>query len=117
MHADPTRCGYTENQIESGLMALSQKSVKQIGSDAAHLYYLLKQEQLIPDNSFTQKLARSHPEILMLRFDRERSRIEEIPEGIQRKLLSIYLQYADGIVMREDHRWMQKKLDELLERN
>lgn len=117
MHADPTRCGYTVNQIESGLMALSQKSVKQIGSDAAHLYYLLKQEQLIPDNSFTQKLARSHPEILMLRFDRERSRIEEIPEGIQRKLLSIYLQYADGIVMREDHRWMQKKLDELLERN
>ncbi|MCB0503590.1 MAG: hypothetical protein KDD32_12990, partial [Bacteroidetes bacterium] len=60
---DPKRCGYTDQQIEQGLRALENKSVKQIGSDAAHLYHLMLEKGLIHKNEFTTKLAKAYPEI------------------------------------------------------
>jgi hypothetical protein len=69
LEEDPQRCGYRPDQIENGLKALTMQSVKQLGSDAAHLYYLLLSKRLIEKNTFTEKVAKEHPEITKLRFD------------------------------------------------
>lgn len=98
---DPRRCGYNEEQIGFALKALEAKSVKQIGTDAAHLYHLLLSKGLIAGNERTEKLAKSHPEILQLRFDQERSNMSDLPEGIRRPLLQILHEYADGTVRLE----------------
>lgn len=102
---DPRRCGYDEQKIKNCLHALSSRSVKQIGSDAAHLYHLLKQKDRIEFNPFTRRMAHPHPEIMKLRFDQERSRIEEIPVGIREPLLKILQEYSEGIVNRKDRQW------------
>lgn len=102
---DPKRCGYTDAQIEKALTALSKQSVKQIGSDAAQLYYLLLSKGLIERNEHTLKLAKEHKEITMLRFDKERSNLTDIPKYIRKPLLDIYTQYADGMVQMVHRKW------------
>ncbi|MDX1470350.1 MAG: hypothetical protein R3213_02545, partial [Flavobacteriaceae bacterium] len=102
----PERCGYTNEQISKALSALSQRSVKQIGSDAAHLYHLLLEKDLVPNNEHTQKLAKSHPEIMKLRFDKERSNLEDLPEFIRKPIIKIYQKYSDGSVKLTDRKWI-----------
>jgi hypothetical protein len=101
---DPKRCGYTDEQIAKGLHALSIKKVKQIGSDAAHLYQILLDKGLINDNDHTRKLAKTHPEIMQLRFDKERSKIEDLPAHIVEPLFAIFSEYAEAVV-RENQQW------------
>lgn len=109
---DPGRCGYTPVQIERGLTALAAKKVKQIGSDAAHLYHLLLSGGLIASNEHTRKLARPHPEILQLRFDPERSLLSDLPAFVRKPLMEIYDPYADGRAHRKDKKWEPLSPDE-----
>lgn len=109
---DPSRCGYTEAQIYNGLAALEQRSVKQIGPDAAHLYYLLMEKNLIKKNKHTEKLAIVHPEIMKLRFDKTRSNLEDLPEYVRGPIFNILQKYSDGAVRREEGRWSEFILDE-----
>ena len=102
---DPSVCGYSESQIEKGLLTLEAKSVKQIGSDAAHLYFMLLTKNLLKENSFTKKVAREHPEIMSLRFDKERSNLEDLPQHIRKPLFDILIQYAGGAVQRTENSW------------
>lgn len=102
---DPTRCGYTAVQIEKGLEALSKRSVKQIGSDAAHLYHLLVTKNLITKNEHTELLAKAHPEIVGLRFDNERSMLSDLPKHIRKPLFNILLKYCDGAMQMRDRKW------------
>lgn len=110
---DPRRCGYTSEQIERGLKALSEKSVKQIGSDAAHLYHLLVEGGHLPVNEHTKRLAKQHPEIMNLRFDQERSRLDDLPAHILEPLFKIYESYAEGTVEREDRKWKPTNFSDL----
>jgi len=109
---NPEHCGYNESQIEKGLQALESRSVKQIGSDAAHLYYLLLKKNLISKNEFTRKVAKEHPEITKLRFDKGRSNLEDMPKYIRKPLFDILNQYADGAVKRLDNRWQEVNVNE-----
>ncbi len=109
---NPEHCGYNAQQIQNGLTALASKSVKQIGSDAAHLYSLLLDKELIAKNEFTKKVAKPHPEILKLRFDKERSTPEDLPQHVRKPLFAILSQYADGIVRRENSYWQDFDADE-----
>lgn len=109
---NPERCGYSEVQIAQGLKALESHSVKQIGSDASHLYYLMLRKNLIQPNGLTEKIAREHAEITKLRFDKERSNLEDLPKYIRKPLFNILSQYADGAVKRENKRWIDVKVDE-----
>lgn len=111
---DPGRCGYTDAQIEQGLQALSHQSVKQLGSDAAHLYQLLLTQGLIERNFHTAGLARQHPEIIKLRFDNERSVIADLPMHIRQPLFNILLQYSGGAVRLIDRKWHTLELNEEL---
>ncbi len=111
LDADPRNCGYTENQIQEALNGLAVKKVKQIGSDAAHLYYLLQEKGLL-----TSK-AKAHPEIMQLRFDKERSHIDGIPFDLRWPLFSILLAYTDGAIRRVNRKWEPFELLEAGEMN
>ena len=110
--ADPRNCGYTSEQIEKGLKALSKQGVKQIGSDAAHLYYLLVQKNLIEKNDHTKKLAKQHDYILKLRFDHERSMFSDLPSDIRVELFSLFLKHSAGSVFYTDRKWKDFNLFE-----
>ncbi|WP_046745137.1 hypothetical protein [Kordia zhangzhouensis] len=109
---DPKRCGYTDEQIQKALQALASQSVKQIGSDAAQLYHLLLQKGLIAKNSHTEKLAKEHKEITMLRFDTERSNLEDMPKYIRKPLLHIFSKYTDGTAQLTNRKWQVANLTE-----
>jgi hypothetical protein len=109
---DPKRCGYSDEQIKRGLDALSKQSIKQLGSDAAQLFYILLGKKLIDENEHTLKLAKEHPEIVQLRFDRERSHLEDLPNYIREPLFRIFTQYSDGALQRKDRKWHTFVLDE-----
>lgn len=110
---NPEGCGYSPAQISAGMQALEKQSVKQIGSDASHLYYLLLNKNLITQNEHTRKLAREHTEIVKLRFDQERSNLEDMPKYIRKPLFDILAKYADGSVQRNNHRWVDFKIDDV----
>lgn len=107
----PENCGYNETQINYGLAALASKSIKQIGSDAAHLYFLLLEKNLIEPNDFTTKVAKKHTEILKLRFDQERSNLEDLPKHIRKPLFDILIQHAEGAVKRMNNKWVEIDLN------
>ncbi|MGB5554878.1 MAG: hypothetical protein WBM83_09495, partial [Flavobacteriaceae bacterium] len=116
LNEDPKRCGYTEEQIEKGLKALSERSVKQIGSDAAHLYHLLVEQNLIAKTEHTRKLAKEHSEIVKLRFDNERSMLSDLPKHIRKPLFAILSEYSDGAVQLHERKWhtfaLENEVDE-----
>jgi hypothetical protein len=108
---DPKRCGYTDAQIAKALKALEEKSVKQIGSDASHLYYLLLSKGLIAANEHTRRLAKPHPEILQLRFDQERSNLADLPKSVRKPLFKLLLPYAHSAVKLEKGKAREFELD------
>ncbi|MGB5654863.1 MAG: hypothetical protein WBM56_13630 [Robiginitalea sp.] len=105
LDADPRRCGYTDKQIEWGLHQLTLHPIKQIDSDAGHLYHLLLQKGAIIKNPHTQKLARPHPEILKIRFDTARSRLADLPNPVREPLFRILESEADGSVKKTAGEW------------
>lgn len=109
---DPKACGYNDSQIEKALSALGSRSVKQIGSDAAHLYSILLEKGLLLKNEFTKKVAKEHPEIMKLRFDNERSTLEDIPKYIRKPLFDILRNYSDGAVQRQNNKWIDIEIDD-----
>lgn len=106
----PENCGYTSIQIEKALKQLSNLSVKQIGSDAAHLYFLLLKSEKIEGNSFTSRLAKEHPRVMQLRFDTERSSLEDMPAHLREPLFEILSQYSNGAVQKVEQQWQEVAL-------
>ncbi len=109
---DPSNCGYTPEQIEQALKALAISSVKQIGSDAAHLYHMLLENKVIEKNTFTSRLAKAFPSVMQLRFDNERSNLEDLPRHVRAPLFNILTQYSNGSVMRKNNKWQDIQIDE-----
>lgn len=108
---DPSVCGYKEAQIVKALSALGSRSVKQLGSDAAHLYHKLLDKDLLPKNEFTAKVAKEHTEIMKLRFDRERSSMDDLPNHIRSPLFNILKVYSEGAVQRTNNKWADIEID------
>lgn len=106
----PENCGYNSEQIHKALRQLSNLSVKQIGSDAAHLYHLLLKNGCIEKNDFTKKLAKEHPRVMQLRFDNERSSLEDMPEHVRGPLFKILVEYSRGAVVLQDKKWTDLEL-------
>lgn len=106
LDADPQRCGYNDQQITDALKGLVTHDVKQIDSDAEHLFHLLGQRRTLP--AIREELAqggRPHPEIMSMRFDRERAHIQTIPIDLRQPLYHIMRSHATGSVRQEQGRW------------
>jgi uncharacterized NAD-dependent epimerase/dehydratase family protein len=101
--ADPTRCGYTEEQIASCLKALPDKNLHQESAGSSRVLHLLHQRHPFTGGDRIEP----HPEVERLRFDSEHARLDEIPEALRRSLLKIYLQYADGALLKTDGQWQE----------
>ena len=93
---------------------LGKKSVKQIGSDAAQLYFMLYQLGVIDRNEFTNKLAKEHKEIMSMRFHPQRSPTGYLPDDVAQKVYPIFHKYVDGILRYENRKWTNIELSELL---
>ena len=112
LQASPENCGYKKEQIDKALKQLANFSVKQIGSDAAHLYHLLLEQGAIENNAFTKKLAKQHPRVMQLRFDNERSTLEDMPAHVRRPLFEILLKYSNGAVQKRDQQWENLEMND-----
>jgi creatinine amidohydrolase/Fe(II)-dependent formamide hydrolase-like protein len=107
LDAEPGRCGYTHKQIDACLQSLSEKGVHQETEGAEHLAFLLKQRGLLPQSSIGSARGHERLEILKLRFDPEKSRVDGIPEDLRGPLYSLYLEHAAGAVRRSGRRWVE----------
>lgn len=99
LDADPHHCGYGEKEIAASLKSLATNKVKQLGPDAGHLFYLLSQKGVL-DNA-----GKAHPEIMHLRFDKERSQFKDIPVDLRLPLFQIMLEHAGSAVRMIDRKW------------
>lgn len=100
---DPSRCGYTREQIEACIEALATHGVHQERSGAEHLMWMLTKQGRVPRKS--RGAPKRHPEILKLRFDGDKSPIEAIPADIREPLYRALLEEADGAVRRNGRTW------------
>jgi creatinine amidohydrolase/Fe(II)-dependent formamide hydrolase-like protein/7-cyano-7-deazaguanine synthase in queuosine biosynthesis len=99
-------CGYSPDQIRQALKAFGEKGVKQLGTDAEHLVHLARKKKLIDGRARVAKNARSHPYVMKMRFDAERSRLNEVPRQLYQRLTAIYSEYTDGAAMRQARAWV-----------
>ena len=103
---DPTRCGYTQDQIAACLKDLFKKGVySQASAEAGQLFYLLSTVAGLELPETVARLAKVHPEIMQLRFDPKVSPIDGIPRDIRRDLYRICLEYATGAVSPKGSGW------------
>ncbi len=102
--ADPEASGYTEAQVRDCLAALAAKGAAQEAAGREQLARMLADKGLLPPDSPGLR-ARSRPEILSLRFHRENSPVESIPDDLRRPLYRILLQHARGAVERRGAAW------------
>jgi creatinine amidohydrolase/Fe(II)-dependent formamide hydrolase-like protein len=104
--ADPGRCGYTPAQVEACLAALQKKAVATEAETAQHTLWLLQQRGLGPPAGSSGARARAHPEVVKLRFDPERSPMDDIPVDLRAPLYGLMLQYAEGAVRKSGRLWL-----------
>lgn len=109
------KCGYNSQQISEGLLNTGSSGVKQIGSDAQHLYFMLVQKNLIPKKAANASFAREHPYIMKMRFDGKRSALNDMPVNLYKQLISIYTEYTGGAVERSRKQWVDMDINAELE--
>ena len=103
---DPTRCGYTAEQIDACLNDLFGRGVySQASAEAGQLFYLLSQIEGINMPDQAAQTVKAYPEILQLRFDPNVSPINGIPADLRTALYRIYQEYANGVVEAKGNGW------------
>ena len=104
--ADPGNCGYTPRQIEQGLGLFSVKSVHQESDCAEQALHMLEQRGLLGEAEGPAMKTRQRPEVLKLRFDPERSPMDDIPVDLREPLYRLFLEHASGAVRRSGRVWL-----------
>jgi creatinine amidohydrolase/Fe(II)-dependent formamide hydrolase-like protein len=116
--ADPSLCGYTEDQVTGSLGALGESGVHQESVAGQQLARMLLDRGLISGDSPFARAARERPEVLHLRFHDDAAPPEAIPARLRRPLYSILRQHARGALRRHGRSWLPVDLldDALLSR-
>lgn len=109
------KCGYTSDQISQAILKTGSSGVKQIGTDAQHLYFMLLKKNLIPKKAANASFAREHSYIMKMRFDSRRSALNDMPTGLFKQLLPIYMEYTGGAVERTQKQWVPMDIQAELE--
>lgn len=108
--ADPRNCGYTSEQIDYCLKSFALKGVNQEKSGIENLIFLLNQKGFIQETTVGSIKGRERPQVMKLRFDAERSPMDEIPTELREPLYRIYLEHAKGAVQRSGRTWVDMDL-------
>ena len=108
--ADPTRCGYTEDQIPKCIRDLATRGVHQETAGAQHLMWMLLQKGMVERPAASVKSIREHPEILKLRFDSEHAPVDGIPIDLRKPLYKIYMEHAGGAARHAGRKWVNFNL-------
>lgn len=102
---DPKICGYNERQIKDCLTALEKIELHQEKAGSQQLMYMLMQKGILDAEKVKQ--PQSHPEVLSLRFDNDKSPFAAIPADLRKPLYKIYLQYAEKSLIRSERKWKE----------
>jgi len=102
---DPTRCGYSNEQVEECIDAFASEGAHQERSGAEHLTWVLRRQGRIGQDRKTYHAAARHDEVMKLRFDPERSPIDGIPTDLRAPLYRILLGHATGSARRAGRTW------------
>jgi creatinine amidohydrolase/Fe(II)-dependent formamide hydrolase-like protein len=113
---DPTRCGYSAEQIEPCLAAAEEQGLHQEEEAEEQLLWMLREQGRSPPRAAADAprstiRARGesmgpHPEVLALRFDDKRSPIQAVPNALRRPLYGVMLQHASGAVRKSGREWV-----------
>jgi creatinine amidohydrolase/Fe(II)-dependent formamide hydrolase-like protein len=106
LEADPSRCGYKQEQIASCLKNLPAKGINQESPGLQHLGFILKERGLLTESSIVGVKPRRRPEIMKLRFDPEKSPVDDTPVDLRESLYWLYLEHAAGAVKRKGRVWI-----------
>jgi uncharacterized NAD-dependent epimerase/dehydratase family protein/7-cyano-7-deazaguanine synthase in queuosine biosynthesis len=101
--ADPTLCGYTEDQVMKCLDHLPQKNLHQESASSQHMLYLLAKNGLIDARADYKE----NNEVMHLRFDSENSPPDIIPKNIRDKITKIQMEHASGALMKKEQKWVE----------
>ncbi|MEX1309997.1 MAG: creatininase family protein, partial [Candidatus Sulfomarinibacteraceae bacterium] len=104
--ADPQRCGYTAEQIDSCLRALATAGVHQEAAGEQQLLTMLTDLDLLPREAETTAKVKPRPEVLQVRIDPERSPMDGVPVDLRRGIYQIFLEHAHGAVRRTGRMWV-----------
>ena len=103
---DPTVCGYTPDQIKGCLEALTAGSLHQERAAREHLLWALQQKGILQIPESRKSAARERPEIAKVRFEPERSPMDNIPRELREPLYKIFLEHAGGAARRSGKVWV-----------
>jgi hypothetical protein len=104
---DPKRCGYTDEQVAGCLAAFASAGVNQESIGAQHLAYLLTQRGLLPNGAAGLAAPRMRSEVMMLRFDPDKSPLDGMPPDLRGPVFRILLQHAEGALRRVGRDWQR----------
>ena len=104
--ADPSGCGYTEEQIRNCLRMLPEHEILQEKDGIRHLAFLLKERGLLTGDRIGVTRAEKRQEVMKLRFDAERSPVEAIPMELRQGLYRVALLHAEGLVKHVGRAWI-----------
>jgi creatinine amidohydrolase/Fe(II)-dependent formamide hydrolase-like protein len=105
--ADPTRCGYSEDQIGACLRALEKAKLHQEAPAIDHLMSLLAGRGAIELSPKASRVIKARPEVMKVRIDNERSPVDAVPVDLRRGLFRIFLEHADGAIRRNGRVWVE----------
>ncbi len=104
---DPRECGFSDSQIQGCMKALVEKGVHQELPAARHLGYLLHSRGKIDRPSVGGVKAQNSPEVLKLRFDRQRSPMNATPTDLREPLYRILREHAEGAAKHMGRLWVE----------
>jgi creatinine amidohydrolase/Fe(II)-dependent formamide hydrolase-like protein len=102
--ADPAVCGYAPEQIDPCLQMLVKEGVHQESACFEHTAHLLGELGKWPDSG---PPPREHPEVMQVRVDKEHAPLTTLPTDLRGKLLDIFLEHAQGTVVRSGRVWLR----------
>jgi creatinine amidohydrolase/Fe(II)-dependent formamide hydrolase-like protein/7-cyano-7-deazaguanine synthase in queuosine biosynthesis len=115
LELDPTHCGYTPEQIAVCLTALPKRGIHQEKAGVAQLAHMLRERGLLDGPSLGGVRPRTHPEVLAVRIDRERSPLSAAPRDLVQPLAPIFLEHALGAMGRVGRVWVEADLSKEVE--
>ncbi len=99
---DSRSCGYSEAQVNAALAVLASKGLHQEKEGVEHLRWMLKEKNIVLPPEYP---AKNHPEILHLRFEKDRSPLDVLPLELRTPLYNIFLQHAAGSMYKSRKAW------------